>query len=798
MPASREEILERLTVEIGADATSLIDALADVNRETDKAAEKQKTIWQKATGAALEFAKVLSGVVRSALVAVSKELLNQAQAAIKNAAALSRMAQSTGVSVESLSTLAAAAKASGVEIEDLQKGIKTLGQKLTDTGTTAQRTEQILGAIGVSMANLKNQTPDEQLLTLADAFERSQDGAGKARVASELFGQEVGTKLVPFLNKGKGGIQELREEAKALGAEVGTGFAQDAARYEALIVKLGTSAESLGRTFGSAVLPGLLEIGDAFVSGAKQGGILNGVLEAGGILWTRFLQLGKNALQILELTAIAASVNIIEAVRKIPGLGEAFAGDIEGMKKRFGEIKAEREKQIQEEKDRARKLAVELEAIKTEEAKKAATTKNPINLAGVNSEEAARVIADREQKAKETLEARIQSVQKLTNAQATLQATQTGAFRDFTEHAKTELNLLAQKLDSMEAQAKANEQARADDKAIQDLRNQLAVLQAITKEEGARVEIHQKSLDIEDPLKRAEFERLSLLIQGEKDRQKAAEDAARAAEKNQEQGTRLIESLETLSQKRAREIEEIQLLAQTNETVRARESELIDATNKKFDELGKRGKDGVKGIADEGKTAAKSLQDGFAQFLFDPFNKGLDGIAKNFLDTMRKLIANQLAQKLFGGLFGGGGGIPLKRAAGGPIVGPGGPRSDRIPVYASNGEFMQPAHRVKGYGSDFMESIRQGRFPLSLARLGVGGGSFRVHQPRTPHYADGGLIAEPRAPNVSVPVDLTVANLDSMEKMKAFLASRQGRTVIVNTLGSDGGHEAQKIFGSGR
>ena len=99
MPASREEILERLTVEIGADATSLIDALADVNRETDKAAEKQKTIWQKATGAALEFAKVLSGVVRSALVAVSKELLNQAQAAIKNAAALSRMAQSTGVSV---------------------------------------------------------------------------------------------------------------------------------------------------------------------------------------------------------------------------------------------------------------------------------------------------------------------------------------------------------------------------------------------------------------------------------------------------------------------------------------------------------------------------------------------------------------------------------------------------------------------------------------------------------------------------------------------------------------------------
>ncbi len=54
------------------------------------------------------------------------------------------------------------------------------------------------------------------------------------------------------------------------------------------------------------------------------------------------------------------------------------------------------------------------------------------------------------------------------------------------------------------------------------------------------------------------------------------------------------------------------------------------------------------------KTAAKNIQNSFADFLFDPFDKGLKGMAQGFGDTIKRMIANavaaDLAKKLFGGL----------------------------------------------------------------------------------------------------------------------------------------------------
>jgi hypothetical protein len=75
---------------------------------------------------------------------------------------------------------------------------------------------------------------------------------------------------------------------------------------------------------------------------------------------------------------------------------------------------------------------------------------------------------------------------------------------------------------------------------------------------------------------------------------------------------------------------------------------------------------------------------------------------------------------LIGGLFGkkadGGpiqglafGGAPRDRS--GMIHGAGGRRQDNIPILASANEFMQPADAVDYYGLDFMEAVRQRRFP---------------------------------------------------------------------------------------
>jgi hypothetical protein len=52
-----------------------------------------------------------------------------------------------------------------------------------------------------------------------------------------------------------------------------------------------------------------------------------------------------------------------------------------------------------------------------------------------------------------------------------------------------------------------------------------------------------------------------------------------------------------------------------------------------------------------------------------------------------------------------------KKAAGGPIRGRGSGTSDDVPIWASNGEFVQPTHAVEHYGAGFMEAIRQHAIP---------------------------------------------------------------------------------------
>lgn len=72
-------------------------------------------------------------------------------------------------------------------------------------------------------------------------------------------------------------------------------------------------------------------------------------------------------------------------------------------------------------------------------------------------------------------------------------------------------------------------------------------------------------------------------------------------------------------------------------------------------------------IAEAGREAARNIQTAFADFLFDPFEDGLDGMLKKFLDVIRRMIAEIVAFQLLSGIPGLG---PLlaARAAGGPVT----------------------------------------------------------------------------------------------------------------------------------
>jgi tape measure domain-containing protein len=136
------------------------------------------------------------------------------------------------------------------------------------------------------------------------------------------------------------------------------------------------------------------------------------------------------------------------------------------------------------------------------------------------------------------------------------------------------------------------------------------------------------------------------------------------------------------------------------------------AYNDSFVEPAKAATDGLSAYAEQ---AARNMQDSFADFLFDPFRDGTEGMLTGFLDTIRRMAAEYASSQLFD-LFRskdqGGGGLGSAIGSGissfigglfhdGGVVGDGG-RLTAIPISAAA---LAPAYHtggIAGLGPDEM------------------------------------------------------------------------------------------------
>ena len=92
------------------------------------------------------------------------------------------------------------------------------------------------------------------MMDVADKFKTMPDGAGKSRLAVELFGKQ-GLALLPILNRGSGGIQELMDTAKKLGLVL-DGNATDKMKKAATAQRdLNEAVKGLEVQFGQKLIP---------------------------------------------------------------------------------------------------------------------------------------------------------------------------------------------------------------------------------------------------------------------------------------------------------------------------------------------------------------------------------------------------------------------------------------------------------------------------------------------------------------------------------------------------------------
>ena len=100
------------------------------------------------------------------------------------------------------------------------------------------------------------------------------------------------------------------------------------------------------------------------------------------------------------------------------------------------------------------------------------------------------------------------------------------------------------------------------------------------------------------------------------------------------------------------------LLTKALEEARISEEQYLEAVTTRLDLASSKTEKAIDDLDEFAKAAAKNIEGTLADFLYDPFSDGVDGMVKKFADAIRKMAADalaaRLAQKLFGAMGKGG------------------------------------------------------------------------------------------------------------------------------------------------
>jgi len=222
------------------------------------------------------------------------------------------LSQQTGVSMQALQQWAYVTESAGLPVKEAAKSLDLFEQAQNKALHGNKMAATAFTAMGISMQQLKELSPHDALLAVADAFAQAKDGAAKAAIAQELFGQS-GEQLIPTLNRGASGIRDLENEASRLGgvlsdetnkrlAELKEHTEQAHARWEAM--SRGAKAQLIpaieavtGALSDNASMKPVLE---DFYSGVLA--VFRSVVTAAYGVYTAFKQVG-DGINMLSLAA---------------------------------------------------------------------------------------------------------------------------------------------------------------------------------------------------------------------------------------------------------------------------------------------------------------------------------------------------------------------------------------------------------------------------------------------------------------------------------------------------------------
>lgn len=180
------------------------------------------------------------------------------------------LAERLGTSVEAVQQLGYAADVTGADVQTMQGALQRLQFGMEAAARTSSGPlAEALGKLQIPFGEFKKLKPDEQFARLAEGFKNAPPYVNKTGVAMELFGRNMGPRLIPLLNKGTEGLRELREEFEATGAQLDDQTIEQFEDLEIQQKKLGYTWQGLKNEAVAALLPALKDLVEGVLKWVK-------------------------------------------------------------------------------------------------------------------------------------------------------------------------------------------------------------------------------------------------------------------------------------------------------------------------------------------------------------------------------------------------------------------------------------------------------------------------------------------------------------------------------------------------
>jgi TP901 family phage tail tape measure protein len=259
-----DSIIGALRVVLGLDTAAFSSGAKEAQSTLDKLASNFKSVAST----------LAAGLTVGALV-------TSVQHAINSMDELGKSAQKIGIPVEQLSGLKYAAELADVSMETLSTGVGKLSKAMVEgaakpTSAAAKAFQELGVSVKDSEGNMR--PTNDVLLELAGAFAHLEDDSAKTAAAIALFGRG-GKEMIPFLNQGKAGINDLTAEAKEFGLVISDSTAKQAEQFNDTLKSISAHTQGLFTLIAAEALPTLNDLASRWKESSKESGFFESVLD---------------------------------------------------------------------------------------------------------------------------------------------------------------------------------------------------------------------------------------------------------------------------------------------------------------------------------------------------------------------------------------------------------------------------------------------------------------------------------------------------------------------------------------